>query len=233
MVGMRGASRPPRGHRAPPPDPRAADGRRAGRAARDVRAHHPPRPRFPPRRRYLLAGTAEGRRTFRVSRIEALELTGEAADEPAGFDLATEWAAARRDFFERMQVITVTVEVAARAVLPFTRRPARTAPGRRETRGARGGPRGLAALQRPRPAHPCRRGPPGAFRCRRPSRGPGGGPRRARPDRARARRRQHARHLAVSIKKNGWVDPLGRLTGHGPGRSTRRGAPGTPRRATT
>jgi predicted DNA-binding transcriptional regulator YafY len=69
---------------------------------------------------YLLAGTAEGRRTFRVSRIEALELTGEAADEPAGFDLATEWEAARRDFFERMQVITVTVEVAARAVLPFT-----------------------------------------------------------------------------------------------------------------
>lgn len=40
---------------------------------------------------YLVADTAAGRRTFRIDRIAAVELTEDPADRPEGFDLATTW----------------------------------------------------------------------------------------------------------------------------------------------
>jgi len=40
---------------------------------------------------YLIAGTDAGQRTFRVGRITAVEPTGEPADRPADFDLASAW----------------------------------------------------------------------------------------------------------------------------------------------
>jgi predicted DNA-binding transcriptional regulator YafY len=40
---------------------------------------------------YLVADTAAGRRTFRVDRIESVEITGERVERPAGFDLAEVW----------------------------------------------------------------------------------------------------------------------------------------------
>jgi predicted DNA-binding transcriptional regulator YafY len=41
---------------------------------------------------YLVAATGEGLRTFRVSRIRSVEVTGEPVDKPAGFDLADTWS---------------------------------------------------------------------------------------------------------------------------------------------
>lgn len=71
---------------------------------------------------YLLAGTGDGRRTFRVSRVMAAVATGEAADVPDGLELADAWRQAEQDFRGRMSAagIEVEVEVAASAVLAFT-----------------------------------------------------------------------------------------------------------------
>src|SRR5439155_22682434 len=41
---------------------------------------------------YLIAGTDQGRRTFRVDRVIDAELTGEAFERPADFDLSGAWA---------------------------------------------------------------------------------------------------------------------------------------------
>jgi predicted DNA-binding transcriptional regulator YafY len=40
---------------------------------------------------YLLAGTDDGLRTFRVGRVTSVEETGEPVERPDGFDLATAW----------------------------------------------------------------------------------------------------------------------------------------------
>lgn len=71
---------------------------------------------------YLLAGTERGRRTYRLSRLHGVEVTGEAAQLPEGFDLAGEWESAERDFLARArsQVVEVEIEVADRAVLSLT-----------------------------------------------------------------------------------------------------------------
>lgn len=69
---------------------------------------------------YLLAGTAQGRRTFRVSRVTSVSPTGEPADLPEGFDLGAEWEDAEADFAARLRVVEVTVEVAEEAVLPLS-----------------------------------------------------------------------------------------------------------------
>lgn len=69
---------------------------------------------------YLLAGTAAGRRTFRVSRVAGVALTEEPADLPEGLDLADEWASAVHDFQDRMQGVTVEVAVVEAAVLRLT-----------------------------------------------------------------------------------------------------------------
>jgi predicted DNA-binding transcriptional regulator YafY len=42
---------------------------------------------------YLIAQTAAGQRTFRVSRVRSVEPTGDAAERPEGFDLAAAWRA--------------------------------------------------------------------------------------------------------------------------------------------
>ncbi len=40
---------------------------------------------------YLLAGTEDGLRTFRVGRVSSLEQTGKPVERPEGFDLAQAW----------------------------------------------------------------------------------------------------------------------------------------------
>jgi len=69
---------------------------------------------------YLLAGTAQGRRTFRVSRVHGAARTEEPAEVPEGFDLSAAWESAQRDFVERMQVVEVELEIAERSVLALT-----------------------------------------------------------------------------------------------------------------
>lgn len=49
---------------------------------------------------YLVAATAEGLRTFRISRIEEAALLDEASARPAGFDLAAYWSESAQRFRE-------------------------------------------------------------------------------------------------------------------------------------
>lgn len=69
---------------------------------------------------YLLAGTEDGRRTFRVSRVQRVTVTELPAEVPDGFELKAAWAEAERDFRGRMAAVAVEVEVAASSVLAFT-----------------------------------------------------------------------------------------------------------------
>jgi predicted DNA-binding transcriptional regulator YafY len=67
-------------------------------------------------------GTADGeRRTYRVSRIRAVELLDERARRPAGFALGPTWAEARRDLERRHDLVEVAVRVDT-AALPRLRR---------------------------------------------------------------------------------------------------------------
>ena len=52
---------------------------------------------------YLVAQAGGKPRTYRISAIEALTLTGEPFERPTGFDLAAYWTAWARDFEARMQ----------------------------------------------------------------------------------------------------------------------------------
>ncbi|MHB1595180.1 MAG: helix-turn-helix transcriptional regulator [Streptosporangiaceae bacterium] len=47
---------------------------------------------------YLVASAPAGLRTYKVSRIEAIELSSEAVVMPGGFDLAATWKSLQRDF---------------------------------------------------------------------------------------------------------------------------------------
>jgi predicted DNA-binding transcriptional regulator YafY len=69
---------------------------------------------------YLLAGTARGRRTYRVSRVSAVDVAEEEVTLPEGFDLGAEWVAAEREFLDGMQKVDLEVEVADAAVFAFT-----------------------------------------------------------------------------------------------------------------
>lgn len=60
---------------------------------------------------YLLAGTSEGLRTFRVSRVTAVEPTDEPVERPDGFDLAEAWS----QVVERVDELRTPVEVEALA----------------------------------------------------------------------------------------------------------------------
>jgi predicted DNA-binding transcriptional regulator YafY len=60
---------------------------------------------------YLLAGTTEGLRTFRVSRVRSVEATGEPVVRPEGFDLARSW----EEVVERVDQLRSPVEVSALA----------------------------------------------------------------------------------------------------------------------
>ncbi|MFJ2745201.1 helix-turn-helix transcriptional regulator [Streptomyces sp. NPDC087440] len=68
---------------------------------------------------YLLADTAHGLRTFRLSRVTSVEPTGEPVVRPEGFDLATAWRSRTARMEERMHAQTVhaLAEPASRAVL--------------------------------------------------------------------------------------------------------------------
>jgi predicted DNA-binding transcriptional regulator YafY len=61
------------------------------------------------------------RRTYRVSRIRAVELLDERAHRPAAFALGPTWAQARRDLERRHDLVEVTIRVDA-AALPRLRR---------------------------------------------------------------------------------------------------------------
>lgn len=69
---------------------------------------------------YLLGGTSEGRRTFRLSRIEAMAVTDQPAELPDEFDLVGEWTRAQGEFVAKMGALDVHLEVADRCVLPLT-----------------------------------------------------------------------------------------------------------------
>lgn len=69
---------------------------------------------------YLLAGTAEGRRTFRVSRIGQAVVSEEPAEIPEGFDLAGEWDEVQQAFAASLSSVEVVLEVREAAVLRLT-----------------------------------------------------------------------------------------------------------------
>jgi predicted DNA-binding transcriptional regulator YafY len=69
---------------------------------------------------YLIAGTERGRRTFRVDRIGAAEVTGEPAERPADFELATAWADVVGEIERRRSPVTATVLIPER-LLPVLR----------------------------------------------------------------------------------------------------------------
>jgi predicted DNA-binding transcriptional regulator YafY len=62
---------------------------------------------------YLVAGTAAGQRTFRVSRVLSVERTNDAVQRPQGFDLAAAWRAIVTSLDERRAPATVHVRTDA------------------------------------------------------------------------------------------------------------------------
>lgn len=56
---------------------------------------------------YLVAGTERGLRTFRLSRVTSVEVTGEPVERPDGFDLATAWRSLAAVMEDRMHAVTV------------------------------------------------------------------------------------------------------------------------------
>ncbi|MEO3859122.1 WYL domain-containing protein [Acrocarpospora sp. B8E8] len=65
---------------------------------------------------YLLAGTARGQRTFRVDRVIGAELTGEAAERPDDFTLATAWQQVVGEVEQRRSRTWATVLIEPRFV---------------------------------------------------------------------------------------------------------------------
>jgi predicted DNA-binding transcriptional regulator YafY len=64
---------------------------------------------------YLVAHTAEGFRTFRISRIECATILDEACARPADFDLATHWKNATTTYQDSLPRYDVTLRVEPRA----------------------------------------------------------------------------------------------------------------------
>jgi predicted DNA-binding transcriptional regulator YafY len=60
---------------------------------------------------YLVAGTEAGMRTFRLSRIETVELTADPVQRPAGFDLADTWQNTVAEIEERRTSVRAVVRV--------------------------------------------------------------------------------------------------------------------------
>ena len=65
---------------------------------------------------YLVAGTAAGRRTFRVDRMTAVALTGEVFERPADLDLPGVWDEVVGEMERRRSLVAATVLVPARLV---------------------------------------------------------------------------------------------------------------------
>ncbi|WP_369138517.1 helix-turn-helix transcriptional regulator [Modestobacter versicolor] len=70
---------------------------------------------------YLVAGTPDGRRTFRVDRVVAAEVTDEPADRPAELRLADVWDDVVAEMEGRRSAVAATV-LAPAGVLPVLRR---------------------------------------------------------------------------------------------------------------
>jgi predicted DNA-binding transcriptional regulator YafY len=60
---------------------------------------------------YLVAGGESGVRTFRVSRVSDVEVTGRKVDKPVGFDLEATWEAVTRRMTEQMPALEVEFTV--------------------------------------------------------------------------------------------------------------------------
>lgn len=69
---------------------------------------------------YLLAGTAEGRRTFRLDRVTSVEVLDAPAELPEGLDIEREWAAVDEEIARRRSSVAVELLVDADA-LPLLR----------------------------------------------------------------------------------------------------------------
>ncbi|MEV4320133.1 WYL domain-containing protein [Actinocrispum sp. NPDC049592] len=65
---------------------------------------------------YLIAGTGQGRRTFRVDRIATVEVTAEPADRPGDFDLSAVWDEVVQQMEERRSTVETRVLVETRFV---------------------------------------------------------------------------------------------------------------------
>ena len=65
---------------------------------------------------YLVAGTPDGRRTFRVDRMDIATVTDEPADRPADFDLAWAWDDVVTEMERRRSLVSATVLVDERHV---------------------------------------------------------------------------------------------------------------------
>jgi len=63
---------------------------------------------------YLVAGTDQGQRTFRVDRIAEASVTDEPADRPPDFELSRAWERVVEEVEQRRSPVTATVLVAAR-----------------------------------------------------------------------------------------------------------------------
>ncbi|MFI1400096.1 helix-turn-helix transcriptional regulator [Streptomyces sp. NPDC020681] len=68
--------------------------------------------------RYLVAGTDDGLRTFRLSRVTSVEPTGDPVVRPDGFDLSTAWRSLANRMEDRMLAATVRAR-AERAAEPL------------------------------------------------------------------------------------------------------------------
>ncbi|SFO54581.1 Predicted DNA-binding transcriptional regulator YafY, contains an HTH and WYL domains [Geodermatophilus obscurus] len=65
---------------------------------------------------YLVAGTAGGRRTFRVDRMTGVALTGEGFARPAGLDVPGAWQEVVGEMERRRSLVTASVRAPARLV---------------------------------------------------------------------------------------------------------------------
>jgi predicted DNA-binding transcriptional regulator YafY len=64
---------------------------------------------------YLVAGTAEGQRTFQVARIRSVDVLDEPADRPEGFDLAHAWSSTVEAMEQQRRQVRALVRVPAYA----------------------------------------------------------------------------------------------------------------------
>ncbi|MBB4910746.1 helix-turn-helix transcriptional regulator [Actinophytocola algeriensis] len=65
---------------------------------------------------YLVAGTERGQRTFRVDRMDGVEVTAGTFERPVDFDLSSVWERVVSEVEQRRSLVSATVLVAARFV---------------------------------------------------------------------------------------------------------------------
>ena len=70
---------------------------------------------------YVVADVDDDRRTYRVSRIEAAELTPDSFTRPEGFDLATWWKHSKEELAAKLPTYPVCLRVAPDALEPLRR----------------------------------------------------------------------------------------------------------------